>query len=225
MCSLTDQLFSPSSLLRDPHSLLDSPVYIYLSLCTYTASEPWSFSVPSYLHTRLLRDCWRHPLFDTCFLPATSGSVCPSASCWLLLFCVARRRLPPAPWYLRTSTLRFFIFDCFPTSRLHCVSVLHLSDYLVTESCNIKDNVFCIIPGLHLVPYLSVTYLSIKQTSKHNNNYSIITNIIYFVYIKLCILNILNCIVCLLLRKYFSLMWKYIDNFFLLKFNCSLYWK
>ena len=138
-------------------------MYIYLSLCTYTPSERWSFSVPSYLYARLLRDCWRHPLFDIWFLPAPSGSVCPSASCLWLLFCVPRRRFRLLPG---TFAHLLFGYDCcFLTTLLPNVSVLYLSDYLVTESWNIKDNIFCIIPGLHLVPYPSVTLWSYLYTT------------------------------------------------------------
>ena len=62
----------------------------------------------------------------------------------------------------------FHFFYCFSTSRLPSISVLYLSDYLVTESWNIKENVFCIIPGLHLVPYPSITILfSSKSNRKH----------------------------------------------------------
>ena len=155
MCSLSCRLLSPSPLPCDPHSFLDSPVYIYLSLCTYTPSEHWSLSVPSSLYARLLRDDWRHPF--VWLLPAPSGFVCLSAFCLWLLICLPRWRCSPAPWYLCTSAFWFWLLIGFQL--LFCPVSLYCTS-LINWLPNIKDHVFCILPGLHLVPYLSVRFWS-----------------------------------------------------------------
>ena len=120
-------LFSTSLIPRDPHSLLDSPMYIYLSLCTYKPSERDNFlcRVPC------TPDYWEiaeDTLLDFRFLPTPSGFLCLSAFSLWPLICLPRRRFLPAPWYLCTSAFWFWLLIVFlllfyPVS-LYCNSLI-----------------------------------------------------------------------------------------------------
>ena len=113
MCFLSHRLFSPSSLPCDPHSLLVSPVYIYLSLYTYTPSECWSFSVPISLYARLLRNCWRHPLFWPLIVAFPFWICLPFCLCLWPFISVSQWQFSPAPWYLCTSAFWFWLLIGF----------------------------------------------------------------------------------------------------------------
>ena len=130
---------------------------IYLSLCTYTPSERWSFSVLSSLHARLLRDCWRHPLFWPFIFACPLWSVWLSALLFLTLCLCSSTTILICSLVPLQICLLVLTPDWFLTFLLPSIFVLQPSDYLATKTWTLKTTFYCISPGLHLVPYPSIT--------------------------------------------------------------------
>ena len=96
-----------------------------------------------------------HLCFDSqaCLVPVF---VCRSDFWFRLLLPVPRLWFLPALWYFWLSAFWFGLALAFWQIFLPVDLELHLTDYLVSEPCLNKDNVLCILPGLHLVPYSDV---------------------------------------------------------------------
>ena len=144
----------------DPHSLLDSPVYIYLSLCTYTGCQ----NVDHFLcRVPCTPDYWEIAEYTLCldlwFLPAPSWSVCHICSFLLPFLCTSTTILASSlvPFHICLLVLTpDLVFDF---SFVQCLCTAYL---LITWLCKpwaLKTMFFCIFPGLHLVSHPSVTYL------------------------------------------------------------------
>ena len=67
-------------------------------------------------------------------------------------FTIPACSLVPLPFGFLVLTHACFLTILWPVD-----FVSRISEYLVTELLHIKDNVFCILPGLHLVPCPNVT--------------------------------------------------------------------
>ena len=111
--------------------------------------------MPSNQYARLLRFSDRHPfVFDLRLLPAPFCFVCYSDLLCMTIALFISITIPtcslvPMPFGFLARLLLVFLTIFLLVHRI--------SDYLAIEPLHIKYNVFCILPGLHLVPFPNVT--------------------------------------------------------------------
>ena len=118
----------------------------------------------------------------------TSSFVCTS-DCWFMTTATCTSTTMSAcPLVL---LIIYFLVWTFFTILFPVIFELRISDHLASEPCLNKDNILCILPVLHLVPYSDVTYPdSLSQDflilnasslkSNNNNQNSTVNDVVYW---------------------------------------------